>query len=878
MPGVGAVARMTSSPAAAAAAASRVHGELSALRGERAFHASAGHTEGDHSLRFSEDADDDNGDDLPALYAPLPLPSQLPSLFQSLEELIISGLPPTCAGAQTCWVSQLLQQLQVGVHGPAKADAPGTRTSLPTMDEVDGDTRRAAAPRLRRLLFLDAPYTSTAARRSSASPRSGVDSAARTATTTTAPMRALLSPDEHLHVSRVSSPPRSPLFQIGRNEIVTLEVGDLGRRSGAAPAFHEPATVRLHLLASSAARRQEQTSRRAQPPSPSPSSLRVTGSAEATSAASTSSYRMDETTPSMPPPPPPPLLPSPLEELYVAPSVPWVLAPPLKVSPAASPSPASPMPLPHALPWICHCPNLLSLNLSHSAVTDDVCGQVVAALPLLSELHLSWCMDLQEVPAVLRRATSRRLHVLNLVGLSSLTSEALESLCLRACPWLMQAVEELYLAQTPVVAVGCVAFACPQLRRLQLPDATVLDATSAASPESAVDEVQDLDGAARQRVNYEERLLARGSSSNGSKFTPASPRGSALSVQGYGGVIPVLSRLFPTLTQLTVHGVEAMRMARTTTPQRLLPSWRAVPFDDEAEAEEGGAGEATRSEAGSGLPLAPAADFASVRAAYAAFLRHGEFYSLPRLLPHLRALYLDGCTELGQLLDEDDGNGEGEREGEGECFSFGGTTLSLAGAVHDVRTLAHLLVWRPSTSGGSLGIPYQRSDGARHTHQPSEGALQCLRELRLSGCRSLRADPMAGVIVQRCPRLCVLSVADTLLTDAALAHLSAGLQTTLETIDLCGCAAITDVAPLRCCAVLREVRLPGGQLLNARTMSVRCGEGLRGLSALLGRLCPDLRQLQQHCRGSVDAAEVAQIALMGRWVTEVDLSKMVGST
>jgi hypothetical protein len=116
------------------------------------------------------------------------------------------------------------------------------------------------------------------------------------------------------------------------------------------------------------------------------------------------------------------------------------------------------------------------------------------------------------------------------------------------------------------------------------------------------------------------------------------------------------------------------------------------------------------------------------------------------------------------------------------------------------------------------------------------------------------------VTVQCCPHLRVLLVADTLLNDAALTRLSASLQDSLMSIDLCGCSAVTDLTPLLRCGALRHVRLPGGQSLHPRTMSMECEEGLRELCEPQGRLCPHLSQLQLHSKGSMDAADVAQVS------------------
>jgi hypothetical protein len=124
------------------------------------------------------------------------------------------------------------------------------------------------------------------------------------------------------------------------------------------------------------------------------------------------------------------------------------------------------------------------------------------------------------------------------------------------------------------------------------------------------------------------------------------------------------------------------------------------------------------------------ADLAAMRAAYVAYLRHSEFHDLHRLLPRLCSLYLDGCTELRQLLKEGMGNDHDKP------FSFSGSTLSVAYAAHDMETLERLLTWCTGTTCGSLDHTHHHplSRGvSRRTTRPSPW----LAELRLSGCRSL---------------------------------------------------------------------------------------------------------------------------------------------
>ena len=881
------------------------------------------------------------------LCAPLPLPAQLPTLFQSLEELILSGLPSSSyVGSSVRWVEELLRQLQTGVAVPT--DYPQrTPTASCSAKRLSYCTRVAAAPQLRRLLLLEGWQVRSAAACRTESPitRAAARSAAAAA------LSAPLFPPAASHPRTVSASLFPPLsVQQGRQVLaspVESEQGmtEIETREGEALAWKLPADARdaagMQLSASPTSQQQQQQqrwqhetrSRTMYAPRSAPSLSSYSTKIITTDAPSRSAQETNEALPIQLLP----LLPSPLEELYVARTVSCVLsndsnsnggssssstatmttrASPvaaaavvpvqLHVSGSAAIVAAAPLlfpstpPPPPQLPWVCQFSTLCSLNLSHSSVTDDVCGNIVAALPRLRELHLSWCTDLQDVTTVLRRARTRRLRVLNLVGLRVLTSSALETLCLRACPRLLHTVEALYLAQCPVMAVGCLAFACPMLRRLQLPDATVLDAAVAACMLGDGDGDDDCRRRDTTVAPHAEASLPRrgnqhplfaeilaGENTSTLLLPPlsasfASPvRGTAVSVQGYSGLIVLLSCLFPTLTQLRVYNVDRMLVARAerrTSRHVWSSGTEAVEEEEEEEEEE-------REEGESGVTSLSSAELVSLRVAYADHQRHGELHNLPRLLPQLQALYLDGCTDLGQLLQE---------PADGEApFAFGGTTLSLTSAVDDAETLERLLTRHRGALAGSWTGPMPQPSYSSNSnissigneHSPcffafpsdlSASSTSCLQDLRLSGCRSLRAGPMARVVVRCCPGLRVLSLADTQLTDAALAHLCVGLRRTLTSIDLCGCYSLTDVGPLLRCAALQHVRLPDGQSLTARTISVEFKEGLRGLCALLGRLCPDLRRLQLHSKGSMDAAEVAEVALLGRWVKEVDLSQLVG--
>jgi hypothetical protein len=140
---------------------------------------------------------------------------------------------------------------------------------------------------------------------------------------------------------------------------------------------------------------------------------------------------------------------------------------------------------------------------------------------------------------------------------------------MRTCPRPINDVGELHLARCLVLAMGCIALACPHLRRLKLPDTTVLGAIVAffADDERTTD-VEDLDEVGDAPPGMEAlSSLYDGSDSRRPLLSSAAStlinmRGSSLSVQGYGGLIPLLSRLFPTLTQLKVHDLQRLLMAR----------------------------------------------------------------------------------------------------------------------------------------------------------------------------------------------------------------------------------------------------------------------------------------------------------------------------
>lgn len=683
-----------------------------------------------------------------------------------------------------------------------------------------GQLEKSAAPQLRRLVLLEGRHTAQSSRRGNSELQSP---ASRVASSSS------LSRGTAADASPPVSPP--PLLRLG-----PTVVSEARREEEEGDAAGE--MLLLSLPQWSAPLR---TAAALRPPGPTQTT------AIAPSKPASASAAEDATVKALP-----------LQELYMSGGVPCELI-------AAD----SPLPLPRdALSWVCRYPQLHSLNLSHSTVTDTAARSILSALPVLEELHLSWCVHLQDIPSVLRGAATRQLHVLNLIGLRALTNEMLEVLCMDACPHLLHTVEELYVAQCPITAVGCVAFACPQLTRLQLPDTTVLDATSAHVTSSEA--LQSTRGASPLDVRGGLSLVVP--SSTASSHTGSGGGGggaaAALSVPGYGGLVPILSRLFPRLEQLKVHGVDEMLRARATRPSDLMLQ---RPHHDTRSNEGAALTDSAGGHADDG-DVQYALDAA--RAGYAEFLRHGEFYDLHRLLPHLAALYLDGCSELGQLVGgaDTDSSGDVAASASASSFLFGGTVLSLAGAVHDLDTLERLLTWRRGAAGGTLQAVRPHRGEVGHTSP----AVRGLQVLRLSGCRSLRPGPMARLIVRCCPQLRVLSVADTLINDAALARLCEGLHATLSSLDLSGANAVTDVSPLLSCAALRQVRLPGGQTLTARTMAVEFMEGLRGLCALLGRLCPDLRRLQLHSRGGMDVAEVAEVALMGRWVTEVDLSQVIG--
>lgn len=251
-------------------------------------------------------------------------------------------------------------------------------------------------------------------------------------------------------------------------------------------------------------------------------------------------------------------------------------------------------------------------------------------------------------------------------------------------------------------------------------------------------------------------------------------------------------------------------------------------------------------------------DFGSVRLEWAedpisAMLPRGlipryDLVGVSASLPVLRELHLYRCRILSQLP----GCGP---------LGFNGSILNVDRSVQDMRTLEWLLT-PPTLQELSPSTLWQRP---------------FLQELSLSYCSGLPSAQMVSLIAKHCPSLRVLRLSHTLLDTASLEVLCRGaLAHTLRFLDLDACAALMDISPLLRCPRLTHLILMDGCHLQQRTAVVETDCGVHGLCEVVGRLCPHLRVFRLHSRGCMTPSDVAALRHLGRWVSEVDLSHVVG--